>query len=74
MTGSGGKIWRVFYTKLLLSTFAKGYGDMDIVLTRPASLDAPFWSSPESDIFSESACQWNYMNPDLPKSSELLSM
>ncbi len=43
----------------------------DIVTIRAGSLDDPGGFRPSRDIFTARAQPWDYMNPELPKSSKL---
>jgi hypothetical protein len=43
----------------------------DMVTIRVGSLDDPSVFRPSQDIYTASAQPWDYMNPDLPKSSKL---
>jgi hypothetical protein len=42
-----------------------------MVTIRVGSLDDPSAFRPSQDIYTASAQPWDYMNPDLPKSSKL---
>jgi hypothetical protein len=43
----------------------------DTINIRVGSLDDPSMFRPSQDIYTASAQPWDYMNPDLPKSSNL---
>jgi len=64
---SGHKVRRGFCSHCGSQLFAEGDGNPDLVVIKPASLDDPAWFQPQSDIFTENAQPWDYMDPKLPK-------
>jgi hypothetical protein len=43
----------------------------DLVVLYAGSLDDPSWVRPARDIYVESAQPWDYLNPELPKFSQM---
>lgn len=71
---SGNTVSRGFCPNCGARLFGRPAVASDLIVIMAGSLDDPSWYKPGMDFYTASAQPWDYMNPELPKFSQMPQM